>query len=132
LRLLFTNSSEYTVDYSEFLKATPALAPLRNAQAFKSAVVDEWGWVVKWPELDIQIGADTLWLDALAQNAPDESTRFFAGWRSRNGLSLKQVADALGVTTRTVTAYGTGSRPVPKTVQLACIGWEYVHKKKAA
>jgi predicted transcriptional regulator len=74
--------------------------------------------------LDIQIGADTLWLDVQAQQAPDENTRAFVQWRSRNGLSLAQAAAALGLTTRTVSAYGTGARPVPRYIALAGKGWE--------
>jgi len=34
------------------------------------------------PTLDIQIGADTLWLDAQAQSAADENSRVFAQWRA--------------------------------------------------
>jgi len=79
---------------------------------------------VEWPDLDIQIGADTLWLDAQAQNAADENTRIFARWRARHGLSLKDAAAALGITPRTISAYGTCKRPVPRYIALACKGWE--------
>ena len=65
-----------------------------------------------------------LWLDAQAQNAPDENTRAFIQWRARHGLSLRQAAEALGMTPRTMSAYGTGARPVPRYVVLACKGWE--------
>ena len=82
------------------------------------------GWTVEWPDLDIQIGADTLWLDAQAQNASDENTRIFAKWRAKHGLSLKEAAVALGITPRTISAYGTCKRPVPRYIVLACKGWE--------
>ena len=45
-------------------------------------------------------------------------------WRVRNGLSLTEAAAALGMTTRTVSAYGSGERPVPRYIVLACKGWE--------
>ena len=131
-RLTFRNGSVFTVDFKPFFKESAGLAPLLDPAQFIKARTDEYGWTIEWPDLDIQIGADTLWLDAQAQNAPDEGTRLFAGWRSRYGLSLKQAADALGLTTRTISAYSTGARPIPKTVQLACIGWESVHQKEAA
>ena len=73
--------------------------------------------------LDIQIGADTLWLEALLQTSTDENTRTFIAWRLRNGLSLADAARALDMTTRTMSAYGTG-RPVPYHIALACKGWE--------
>src|SRR3972149_764148 len=98
----------------------PALAPLRSAKAFAKAIIVEGeGWTVEWPALDIQIGADTLGLDAQAQNAPDENTRLFARWRARHGLSLTEAAKALGMTPRTMSAYGSGSRPVPPYMPLA-------------
>lgn len=125
LRLTFVDSSVYSVSLAgEFVKF-PGLAPLRDQAAFaKACVIDGEGWTVEWPEQDIQIGADTLWLDAQAQNAVDENTRIFTQWRSHNGLTLPQAAKALGMTVRTMSAYGTGARPVPRYVALACKGWE--------
>jgi DNA-binding XRE family transcriptional regulator len=105
---------------------------LREAKAFAgAALADGEGWAVEWPDRDIQIGADTLWLDAQAQSAPDENTRIFAQWRARHGLSLNQAAEALGMTTRTMSAYGTGARPVPRYIALACKGWEAEHEQPA-
>ncbi len=131
-RLAFRNGAVFIVDFNQFFDESPGLEPLRDVGRFLKVQVDEWGWFIEWPELDIQMGADTLWLDAQAQNAPDENTRFFAGWRSRYGLSLKQAADALGLTVRTISAYSTGSRPIPKTVRLACVGWEFMRHSGAA
>jgi len=125
LRLTFVDSSVYTVSLAGEFDKFPGLAPLRDAAAFAGAcIVQGEGWTVEWPEHDIQIGADTLWLDAQAQNAVDENTRIFTQWRSHNGLTLHQAAKALGMTVRTMSAYGTGARPVPRYVALACKGWE--------
>ncbi len=120
----FIDDSIFTIDFKPFFDISPGLAPLKNPSVFAGAIVDEWGWTLEWPELDIQIGADTLWLDAQAQNAPDENTRIFAQWRARHGLSLADAARALGMTPRTMTAYGSGKRPVPRYIALACKGWE--------
>ena len=131
LKLTFVNDATFVVDFKPFFTESPGLAPLRDPVIFAQAVmIPGEGWTVEWPVCDVQIGADTLWMDALAQHAPNEETRAFAGWRSRYGLSLKQAANALGLTPRTISAYSNGSRPIPKTVQLACIGWETL--KKAA
>jgi hypothetical protein len=128
LRLAFADGSVFTVDFTPLFDESPGLAPLRNAKAFAEATLtDGEGWAVEWPALDIQIGADTLWLDAQAQNAPDENTRIFAQWRARYGLTLNQAAEALGMTIRTMSAYGTGARPVPRYIALACKGWEAEH-----
>jgi hypothetical protein len=127
LRLTFVNGSVHTVDFKPLFAESPGLAPLRAPDTFASAVVDQWGWSVEWPERDIQIGADTLWLDAQAQNAADENTRLFCQWRARHGLSIAQAAQALGMTPRTMSAYGTGTHPVPRYIVLACKGWEAEH-----
>lgn len=128
LRLTFVDGSVHTVSLADGFDRYPGLRPLRDPAAFAKAVLIEGeGWTVEWPELDIQIGADTLWLDAQAQNAPDENSRVFAQWRARNGLSLAAAARALGMTPRTMSAYGTGARPVPRYVALACKGWEAEH-----
>ena len=125
LRLTFVDDSVYNVSLEELFTESPGLAPLKNPTAFsKATLVTDEGWAVEWPGLDIQIGADTLWLDAQAQNAPDENTRIFARWSARHGLSLKDSAAALGITTRTISAYGTRKRPVPRYIALACKGWE--------
>jgi len=125
LRLVFVNGSEAVVDFKPLFDESPGLAPLRSAAAFaKAALIEGEGWSVVWPQLDIQIGADTLWLDAQAQSAVDENSRVFAQWRARNRLSLSAAAKALGMTPRTISAYGTGARPVPRYVALACKGWE--------
>ena len=105
--------------------ASPGLAPLRDESAFSRVCIGEdEGWTAEWPHLDIQIGADTLWLDAQAQHAQDENASVFLAWRAKHGLSLRDAARALGMTTRTMSDYGTGRRPVPPYVALACIGWE--------
>lgn len=126
LRLMFIDGGEYTVDFNPIFAESPRLASrLRNESVFRKATLIEGeGWTVEWPEQDIQIGADTLWLDAQAQNAPDENTRVFIEWRVRHGLSLTQAAKALGLAARTISAYGTGARPVPRYIALACKGWE--------
>ena len=48
---------------------------------------------------------------------------------ARNGLTLAAAALALEMTPRTMSAYGTGARPVPHYVALACKGWELEHHR---
>ncbi len=131
LRVTFRNGAQYTLRFAEFFDESPGLQPLRNLSAFKKAVVADDGWTVEWVAQDIQIGADTLWLDAQAQSTNSDNARIFAQWRARNGLTLAAAAKALEMTPRTMSAYGTGARPVPRYVALACKGWEVEHGKRA-
>ncbi|UVL04207.1 DUF2442 domain-containing protein [Pseudomonas sp. B21-047] len=125
LELTFTNGQRFTLDMSDALKAYPGLAPLAKRKAFEDVTLGDGGWSVEWPALDIQIGADTLLLDALAQNAPDENTRIFIRWR----LRLDQAAEALGVSARSISRYSSGREAVPRSLALACLGWETLEQK---
>ena len=131
LELIFTNGQHFTLDMTDALKAYPGLAPLSKRQAFEGVVLGDGGWSVEWPALDIQIGADTLLLDALAQNAPDENTRVFIRWRLRHRMTLDQAAEALGVSARSISRYSSGREAVPRTLALACLGWESLEQKAA-
>ena len=125
LALTFIDGQQLTLDLSRDLLALPGLQPLQG-RAFDGAALADDGWCVEWPEQDIQIGADTLYLDAIAQNACDENTRIFIDWRARTGLSLTQAAEALGVSTRSISRYSRGKEAVPRSLALACLGWDFL------
>lgn len=131
LDVRFADGSGGRVSLKESVFTLPGLAPLREPAAFSGAVVGEYGWEAEWPRFDIQIGADTLFADMLDQNSETPADRFTV-WRIRNGLSPAAAGRELGVTVRTVSAYGSGARPIPRTVQLACIGWEEEQRRKSA
>ena len=80
------------------------------------------------PDQDIQIGTDTLFADMLDQRSETPADRFRV-WRIQNGLSLSAASREPGMTARTISAYGPGTRHIPRTVQLACIGWEEEHPR---
>lgn len=124
LDLTFINDQTLVLDMNADIQSFPGLRPLQIEDAFMQAEIGDDGWTVEWVNLDIQIGADTLYLDAQAQAAKDENTRIFIGWRARTGLPLALAAEALGVSTRSITRYSNGREATPRTLALACIGWE--------
>lgn len=128
LALTFIDGQQLTLDLRRDLQAFPGLQPLQGS-AFQGATLGDDGWCVEWPEVDIQIGADTLYLDALAQNASDENTRIFIDWRARTGLPLNQAAEALGVSARSISRYSSGRETVPRSLALACLGWDYLQQQ---
>lgn len=132
LDLTFIDGQQLRLDLSADVQRYPGLQPLWKDEAFAGAMLGDDGWSVEWPELDIQIGADTLYLDALAQNAVDENTRIFIGWRARTGLPLNQAAEALGVSARSISRYSSGREAVPRSLALACLGWDSLQRRGAS
>jgi hypothetical protein len=129
LALTFIDGQQLILDLSRDLHAYPGLQPLLEPRVFEGAALGDDGWTVEWPEPDIQIGADTLYLDALAQNTTDENTRIFIDWRARTGLSLNQAAEALGISTRSISRYSSGREAVPRSLALACLGWDFLQQQ---
>ena len=95
-----------------------------------AAELGEWGHSLVWPD-GSEIGADSLWLDTLTAIGRGDARQFLE-WRLSNALSLAKAAEALGLARRTVAYYSNGDRAVPKTVLLACKGWDAMHRRRAA
>ena len=103
-----------------------AFAPFADQDLFSKVAVEEWGHGLDWPG-GLDMGADQLY-QLCRQQAGLFSPADFDGWMLRNQLSLSGAAEALGMTRRMIAHYRAGSRPIPKTVQLACFGWEALRK----
>lgn len=130
LRLRFTNDKTFTVDLWETVCRIKGLRPLRDAAVFARAAAGEGGHSVVWPgELDV--GADRLFEVALEQNGRQDAAEFIR-WRWRHGLSLTAAAEALGLSRRQVAYYASGEHEVPRTVLLACKGWEVERGERRA
>ena len=105
-------------------------AALGDAAHFGAVRLGDWGHSLIWPD-GTELGADSLWLDTLEAIGRGDARQFLE-WRLTSGLSLTKAAEALGLARRTVAYYSNGDRPVPKTVLLACKGWDATHRRKAA
>ncbi len=121
LRLVWSDGGEADVDLGAWLEK-PAFAALRDPAEFARVEIGDWGHSLVWPR-GAEAGADALWLETLTATRRDD-TRAFLEWRLRHGLSLTRAAEALGLSRRMVAYYSNGEKPVPKTVLLACQGWE--------
>ena len=53
-------------------------------------------------------------------------------WVLRNGLSLSGVAQALGISRRMVSYYRTAAKAIPRSIWLACLGWEATRPSERA
>ena len=121
LHLAWSDDTQADVDLAPMLNDR-ALAALRDPAEFARVELGDWGHSLAWPS-GAELGADMLWLETLAATGQGD-TRSFIEWRLRNTLSLTRAAEALGLSRRMVAYYSNGEKPVPKTVLLACRGWE--------
>lgn len=120
----------WAVDLRAWVFGLKALRALRDEKAFALVAVGEGGHSLVWPG-DLDIGADRLWELSLEQNGRADVAEFLR-WRWRNGLSLNAGAQALGLSRRVVAYYASGTREVPRTVLLACKGWDVESQRRAA
>lgn len=114
----------------EWSDGTAAEIALPHGRTSANVKPGDWGHSLVWPD-GTELGADSLWLDTLDAIGRGDARQFLE-WRLANGLSLAKAADALGLARRTVAYYSNGDRSVPKTVLLACKGWDATHRRKAA
>lgn len=128
LRMTWSTGECFVVDLSEPITRLQALAPLRDPVFFGRVQVGEWGHSLVWND-EIDLGADRLY-ERGKEQAGELSPRQFDAWMKRHQLSLTTAADALGISRRMIAHYRTGSRPIPKIVDLACKGWEVQHASR--
>lgn len=131
LEISFDGKKPFRVDLRRDITEYPALAPLSDPALFATAHADEFGHAVRWND-DIDLGADALWMEAHVQAGLAVRFEEFDAWRKRNGLSLTDIANILGVSRRTATNYASGFHLIPKIVGLAMVGWETLKARKAA
>lgn len=114
------------VDLSVLIAESRAMRHLADPLRFNAVRVGDYGWTVIWDD-DAEMSSDRLMEMALEQQGRIDALEF-RHWQERNHLSLSEAAEAIGLTRRTVSQYRTGARPVPRTVILACKGWEAERK----
>jgi len=122
MEIHYTGGQVVRVDFAELAERLAVFADLKKPAFFRRAAVADWGHTLEWPNGE-GLDADRLMEMALEQ-AGRTDTLAFRRWQDRHGLSLAQAADAIGLSRRTVSQYRTGARHVPRTVALACKGWE--------
>ena len=121
VRLTWSDGTQADVDLSGLLGKTPFEA-LQDPVEFARVEVGDWGHSLTWPS-GVEASAERLWLETLAARGRHD-TRAFLEWRLSNGLSLSRAAEVLGLSRRMIAYYSNGEKPVPRTVLLACYGWE--------
>ena len=114
---------DHVVDLAPIVTKIKGLRPIRDERRFAKVAVGEGGHSLVWPG-DLDIGADRLFALDLEQNGKPGSAEFFE-WRQRHSLSLARAAEALSISRRMVAYYSSGKTAVPRSITLACQGWEF-------
>ena len=127
LTLTFADGVTLPLDLAPFANLNPALAALKDPALFSTARVDARGGYVIWVEDDIEMAADNLRNMAGEQSGGIGNERL-ANWMHKHSLTQEQAADAVGVSRRMLNYYLSGAKAIPKTVWLACLGWEVLEE----
>ncbi|MEN9376323.1 MAG: hypothetical protein RL710_1480 [Pseudomonadota bacterium] len=125
LTLTFADGVTLPVDLSGVTKTYPSLAALADPALFATARIDARGGYVVWVDDDLELAADNLRNMALEQAGSIGNERL-VNWMHKHSLTQERAADAIGVSRRMLNYYLSGAKPIPKTVWLACLGWETV------
>ena len=124
LELTFADGATLGVDLRPIIRKHRTLARLKDAGVFAQARIGEWGGSVVWvQDDDLELAADNLRARAIEQ-AGGYSHETILNWMARNRLTLDNAAQELGLSRRMLAYYRSGEKPVPRTVGLACLGWE--------
>ena len=123
LALTFADGEQLQVSVLPIIEHHPTLRELATPAVFKLASLGEWGASVTWGTDALELAADNLRARAVEQ-AGGYSHEVILNWMARHGMTLDAAADALGLSRRMLAYYRSGEKPVPRTVALACLGWE--------
>lgn len=123
LTVTFADGQTFHVDLGPMIKAYPSMHLLCDLSLFKQARIDARGGYVVWIDDDLELAADNLRNMAVEQSGGIGHERLW-GWMDKHGLTQERAALALGVSRRMLNYYLSGAKPIPKTVWLACLGWE--------
>lgn len=123
LQVNYDKNRSVEVSFDSLANHLTIFAPLKDEREFATAEITDFGWTLEWA-CGASLDSDRVLEMALEQKGMIANIHF-RHWQDSHGLSLSKAADALGLSRRTVSQYRTGIHHVPKTVYLACKGWEY-------
>ncbi len=126
LRTTWSTGEVLDVDVAHVMQGA-AFAEIRKPEVFCTVRTD--GFSIEW--FDTELGPDNVYAWAKEQ-AGEVSHEMLGAWVLRNGLSLSGVAQALGISRRMVSYYRTAAKAIPRSIWLACLGWEATRPSERA
>ena len=129
LELTFADGASFDIDLTSIIARYPALARLDDTKLFRRAKLDARGGYVVWIEDDLEMAADNLRHIAVEQAGGIGHERIVE-WMASSRFTQARAAEALGISRRMLGYYLSGEKPIPKTVWLACLGWQAQTRQK--
>lgn len=111
------------IDLAPFLSRYRVFREVRSPETFASLRIVDGGNALSWGG-DAEIAAETLQRLARLADLGRMSAEEFRTWMARHGMTLDDAAAALGIARRLVAHYRKGDVAIPRTVALACAGYE--------
>src|SRR6218665_64074 len=115
LALTYADGEQLLVDIKPIIARHPSLRALATPGVFRRARLGEFGASVTWGSDALELAADNLRARAIEQAGGDSHG---------NEMRRDRGCEGVGVSRRMLAYYRSGTKPVPRTVALACLGWE--------
>ena len=125
LYLTYADGQTFIVDLSALISSQAFLAPLKERSLFTQAKVGFGGYSVDWIEDELDLGSDNLRHLGVEQSGGIGHERIWT-WLHETGLTLEQAAEELGISRRMLIYYRDGEKSIPRTIWLACLGWQAI------
>ncbi|MCW2242256.1 helix-turn-helix domain-containing protein [Azospirillum canadense] len=125
---------EETVDLGNAVHHFREFAPLMDSGFFATGSLIDNGNVIRWDTSrgPIEMPATLVEHYAIMATYDHWSAERFRAWMERHGLSLDRAADELGIGRRLVAYYRSGDKEIPRTIALACAGYDAATHQHAA
>lgn len=121
VRVVWADGNEHVVDLAPVIMQYKVFQPLRRNRAlFERVRLEDGGRTIVWTD-EIDMAAETVQRLAAEQHMSDTEFRQFL---ARHHLSWTAGAAVLGISRRQVAYYAQGTKPISRTIVLACRGYD--------
>jgi len=123
LQATYDDGSVAIADIADHLYGHPMLAAVRDDPLLFARFEIEQGGGLEWPN-GADISPSRFWQLHLMHAKEAMHHRDFQGWMKRNGLIIDTAAPVLGISRRQAARYSSGEKLIPRTILLACKGYD--------
>lgn len=130
LSAAFSNGASFEViNLHDHLSGIDILEQVRDdAAVFSTAAIDDWG-MLAWDN-GADMSADSLYRLGMIQTGQGMGRNEFRAWMKRHDLIVDNAGPVLGVSRATIARYSSGEKLIPRTILLACKGYDAMQADK--